>query len=49
MNLEEKIIKVIKAHEKKNKVFITEVTAIKTREIGFGKKDEIKVDYFTKT
>lgn len=45
---EDKIRQVIREHEKKSKQEVTEVRAYKKRETGFGKKEEIVVNYYTK-
>lgn len=48
MGLEADIKKAIKKHEKKNKVNVVEVTAYKTRTIGFKTKEELSVNWLEK-
>lgn len=45
--LEEKIEKVIKEHEKIQRVKITYVKVDRVRPVGFKSKDEFKIDYGT--
>lgn len=45
--LEEKIDKVIREHEKINRVKVTYVKVERVRPVGFKKIDEFKIDYNT--
>jgi hypothetical protein len=47
-NIEDKIISFVNKLEKKHKLDFTEINIVKKTEIGFGKKTEIKVNYYTK-